>query len=139
MANVPMINYLLKKGATVVLISHLGDPVRLPSGKIKNQSDFSLKPVAVRLAKLLGKKVLFSDETIGSQDLAARLALMKPGQVILLENLRFYPGETKNDSRFARQLAALGSLYINNAFAVSHRAHASVAAVKNIYQLTPVF
>jgi phosphoglycerate kinase len=83
------------------------------------------------LSKKLGVKVLFLTEAIGSPELKAKLATLKEGQVVLLENLRFYPGETANQAGFAKAMSVLGDVYVNNAFAVSHREHASVAAIKN--------
>ncbi|MDD4412071.1 MAG: phosphoglycerate kinase [Patescibacteria group bacterium] len=129
-ANVPMIKFLIKHGATVILMTHLGDPKISSTGKIKDKEAFTTKPLAISLGKLLKKKVVFSDSLIGSEKLKNEVKALKKGQILLLENIRFYYGETKNDTKFAKQLATLGDIYINNAFAVSHRSHASVAAVK---------
>ncbi|MEI6378987.1 MAG: phosphoglycerate kinase [Candidatus Falkowbacteria bacterium] len=130
-ANLPLIKYLIKKEAKVILVSHLGEPVFTTAGKAKERASLSLEPVAKSLAKMLNKKVLFCPQPIGSQDLKKQITGLKDGQVVLLENIRFYEGETKNKKSFAKSLAALGDVYVNNAFAVSHRDHASVSAIKN--------
>jgi len=121
-ASLSTINYLREKGAKVIVASHLGRP------KGKRVEEFSLKPVAPVLAALLKKEVPFIDDCIGEKVLQA-VAAMKAGDVILLENLRFHPGEDKNDDTFARELAKLCDVYINDAFAVSHRAAASNTAI----------
>ena len=116
----PTINYILDKGGIVILASHLGRP----KGKVV--AEFSLKPVADSLSLLLDKKVALGPDCIGSavEKMAADL---KPGEVLLLENLRFHKEETDNESAFGQKLAALADVYINDAFAVCHRANASVA------------
>ncbi|MDP2854625.1 MAG: phosphoglycerate kinase [Smithellaceae bacterium] len=121
-ASLATINYIREKGARVIVTSHLGRP------KGKRVEEFSLKPVAPILASLLKKDVLFVDDCIGEKALQA-VANMKAGDVILLENLRYYPGEDKNDDAFAQELAKLCDVYINDAFAVSHRAAASNTAI----------
>jgi phosphoglycerate kinase len=121
-AALPTIEYLLENGAAVILCSHLGRP----KGGV--QPEFSLKPVADHLSQLIDKKVVFSEECIGPAAERAAEAL-KPGEVLILENTRFYPGETKNDPEMARQLAALADLYVNDAFGSAHRAHASTEGV----------
>ncbi len=121
-ASLSTMNYLREKGAKVIVASHLGRP------KGKRVEEFSLKPVAPILAALLKKEVPFIDDCIGEKVLQA-VAAMKAGDVILLENLRFHPGEDKNDDAFARELAKLCDVYINDAFAVSHRAAASNTAI----------
>jgi phosphoglycerate kinase len=126
-SSLELIKFLIGKQAKILLISHLGEP----QGGKTDRKNFSLKPVAAKLAKLLGKRVSFLSQPVGSAKLQAAVKKLKGGQVALLENLRFYPGETANNSAFAGQLAGLADVYINNAFAVSHRAHASVAAIKN--------
>jgi len=118
----PTINYLLKKKARVILISHLGSP----GGKF--DKSLSLKPVAVYMDSKAKKPVHFADDCIGDK-VRQKVAKLKAGQILLLENLRFYPGEEKNDAKFARELAELGDFYINEAFSVCHRAHASVSAI----------
>ena len=121
-ASLATINYIREKGARVIVTSHLGRP------KGKRVPEFSLKPVALILAGLLKQDVPFIDDCIGEKALQA-VANMKAGDVILLENLRFHPGEDKNDDAFARELAKLCDVYINDAFAVSHRAAASNTAI----------
>lgn len=118
----PTIKYLVDHGAKVVLMSHLGRP----KGEVKKE--YSLAPVAERLGELLGKKVTFVDDCIGP-DAEAAVAQMKDGDVVLLENLRFHKEETKNDKEFAKQLASLGDLFVNDAFGTAHRAHASTQGV----------
>ena len=121
-ASLPTIEYALDKGATVVLASHLGRP------KGKRNPEFSLEPVARRLSELLGQPVEFAADCVGAP---AEQAIKKAGQrgVVLLENLRFHPEEEKNDADFAKQLAALGDVYINDAFGAAHRAHASTEGI----------
>ena len=121
-AHVPTINYALEGGAKVIIASHLGRP------KGKRVDEMSLKPVVKVLSGLLKKEVLFIDDCVGEKAQAAT-GKMKAGDVILLENLRFYPGEDKNDAEFARELASLCDIYIDDAFAVSHRAAASNSAI----------
>ena len=125
-AELPTLEYLLEQGAALILCSHLGRP---KDGQ--RPPEFSMRPVAHHLARLLGIKVLFSDECIGSlaEEAAKKL---KPGEVLVLENTRFYAGETKNDPEMARQLAALADVYVNDAFGSAHRAHASTEGVAHI-------
>jgi len=118
----PTLEYALKQNAKVILCSHLGRP------KGERQDKFSMAPAAARLAELIGKKVELAQDCIGPE-VEAMVAAMQPGQVILLENLRFHAAETKNDPEFSGQLAKLAQVYVNDAFAVSHRAHASVEGV----------
>jgi phosphoglycerate kinase len=121
----PTIQELLEKGASVVVISHLGRP----KGKVN--PDFSLKPVAEVLAQRLGKPVAFATDCIGPDSKRVAGAL-RPGQVAMLENLRFHAEEEKNDMEFAKQLAQLGDYLVDDAFSCSHRAHASVEALARI-------
>jgi len=121
-AVLPTINYALEKNARVVLMSHLGRP------KGKKTPEAGLAPVARRLSRLLNKDVAMAPDCIGDE-VKQMVARMKGGEVLLLENLRFYPEEEANDDGFAKTLAELGDVYINDAFAVSHRANASVEAV----------
>ena len=116
------IEKISKQGIKVVLMSHLGRP------QGKRVSDLSLRPVAHQLAKLLANKVQFSDEITGP-GVKSKIDRMKPGEVMLLENLRFDSGEVLNSTKFAKDLARLGDIFINNAFGVSHRAHSSVAGI----------
>jgi phosphoglycerate kinase len=121
-STLPTINRAVDEGAKVILCSHLGRPKGKPDPR------FSLAPVAKRLQRLLGKEVLFAPDCVGPE-VEAMVARMKRGDVLLLENLRFHPGEEQNDEKFARQLAALGDVYINDAFGAAHRAHASIVGV----------
>jgi phosphoglycerate kinase len=121
-ASLPTIQYLLDQGASVILMSHLGRP------KGKATPKYSLKPIAARLSRLLGKPVPLAPDCVGPEVEALARAL-QPGEVLLLENLRFHPEEEANDPGFARQLAALGDVYVNDAFGTAHRAHASTEGV----------
>ncbi len=121
-AVVPTIQYALKAGATVVLASHLGRP----KGKVA--PEFSLRPIAERLESLLDQHVELAPDCVGAATLERARAL-GPGQVLLLENLRFHAEEEANDDGFARSLATLAECYVNDAFAAAHRAHASIAAI----------
>ncbi len=121
-ASLPTIQYLIKNGAKVILCSHLGRP----KGEVN--PEFSMKPVAARLSELLGQEVKMADDVVGesAQKLAAEL---KDGEVLLLENVRFEPGETKNDVELSKKFAALADLYVNDAFGSAHRAHSSKTGV----------
>ncbi|MCH7964490.1 MAG: phosphoglycerate kinase [Bacteroidetes bacterium] len=121
-ASLPTINKIINDGGKVILMSHLGRP------KGERKQEFSLKPAAVRLGELLGKEVLFVDDCIG-EEVESAVNRMKLGDVLVLENVRFHNGETKNDPDFAKQLAQLGDIYINDAFGSAHRAHASTEGV----------
>lgn len=121
-ASLPTLRRLLDGGASLVLISHLGRP----KGKVN--PDFSLRPVAQRLASLLGNPVVLADDVVGD-DAHEKAAKLQPGDVLLLENVRFEPGEEKNDEELARELAGLGDLYVNDAFGAAHRAHASTVGI----------
>jgi phosphoglycerate kinase len=121
-ASLPTLQYLLDKGARPVILSHLGRPKGQPNPK------YSLGPVAERLGELLGRKVVFVESTDTDEAIKASHDL-KPGEVLLLENTRFLPGEEKNDEPLARELAELGDLFVNDAFGAAHRAHASTEGV----------
>lgn len=121
-ASLPTIKYLLGQGAKVILMSHLGDP----GGKVKN--NLSLKPVGAALKKFLLMSAKAPSDWDGKKGLK-KIDEIKTGEVMLLENLRFHPGEEKNDKKFAAGLASLADIYVNDAFAAAHRAHASVVGV----------
>ena len=120
-ASLPTIKYLVEQGAKVILCSHLGRP----KGKDEN---LSLRPVAARLQQLLGRSVTFVNDCIG-ESVQRVVNGMNAGDVVLLENVRFYPEEEKNDPEFAKKLAAFGDVYVNDAFGTAHRAHASTEGV----------
>jgi len=121
-STLPTINYAIDEGAKVILSSHLGRP----KGKVDPK--FSLAPVAKRLQRLLNKEVVFAPDCIGSQA-ENPVSKMKEGDVLLLENLRYHPEEEKNDEDFARALARLADVYVNDAFGAAHRAHASTVGI----------
>ena len=121
-ASLPTIRYVVEQGGTAILASHLGRP------KGKPNPEYSLRPVAARLAELVGRPVLFADDCVGEP---ARQAIAKAGAggVVLLENLRFHTEEEKDDAAFAKELAALADVYVNDAFGSAHRAHASTEGI----------
>ncbi len=121
-AALPTIQYLVDHNAAVILCSHLGRPKGAPDAA------YSMKPTAEHLKTLVDVPVFFSEECIGPKAEAAAQAL-EPGQILVLENTRFYPGETSNDPEMSKQLAALADVYVNDAFGSSHRAHASTVGV----------
>jgi phosphoglycerate kinase len=121
-AALPTIQYLLDHGAAVILMSHLGRP----DGKVVDK--MRLAPVAQRLSELLGRPVQIASDSVGPE-VEKQAQALQPGQVLLLENLRFHKEEEKNNPEFARQLASLGEVYVNDAFGTAHRAHASTEGV----------
>lgn len=121
-AALPTLNYLLEHGAALILCSHLGRP------KKPEDRQFAMDPVAKQLAELLDRPVVKLDELVGPE-VSQAVAEMKPGDIILLENTRFHPGETKNDPELSAELAALADVYVNDAFGSAHRAHASTEGV----------
>ena len=121
-AGVPTIKYLVEQGAKVIIMTHMGRP----KGEVKEE--LRLDRVAERLAELIGQPVKKLNEVVGPE-VEAAVAAMQNGDVIMLENVRFLPGETDNDMELAKQLAALGDVYVNDAFGTAHRAHASTAGV----------
>ncbi len=121
-AAIPSIEYLCNAGARVILMSHFGRPDGEKDPK------FSLKPVAEKLSELIGKPVQFVDDCVGPK-VEATVTSLQNGEILLLENVRFYPGETKNHEDFSKQLGELADIYVNDAFGTAHRAHASTAGV----------
>ena len=121
-AALPTLKYLLEQGAAVIACSHLGKP------KGEWKESLTLAPVAKRLSELLGQEVIFAKDIIG-EDARAKAAALQPGQIMLLENLRFDKGEEANDPEFAKALASLADVYVSDAFGTVHRAHASTAGV----------
>ncbi len=118
----PTIEHILKQNGKLILCSHMGRP------KGQRVDDFSLAPVAAHLAAIIGKEVTLAPDCVGAES-EAMVAAMQPGEVVILENLRFHGEETENDPDFAKQIARMADVYINDAFAVSHRAHASVVGI----------
>jgi len=122
----PTLQHVLAQGASAVVMSHLGEP----SGRDAN---LSLKPVARKMSELLQTDVMLAPDCVGPE-VAALAQQLAPGQVLLLENLRYQPGEKKNDPEFARQLAALGDVFVGDAFATAHRSHASMVGVPKLFR-----
>ncbi len=118
----PTIQYIIDNGGKLILVSHLGRP------KNGFEAKFSMKPAADRLSKLLGKTVVLATDVIG-EDAKAKAAALKEGEILMLENVRFHKEETKNDPAFAKELASLAEIYVNDAFGTAHRAHASTAGL----------
>jgi phosphoglycerate kinase len=131
-AALPTINKILKDGGSVILMSHLGRPKEGPTGK------FSLHHVVSHLSKLLDKNVLFAENCVGEPAENAAASL-KPGEVLLLENLRFHKEEERGDENFAKRLASLGTFYVNDAFGTAHRAHASTAVIAQYFPSNKCF
>jgi len=123
---IPTIRYCLDHGCTIILASHLGRPKGVVDEK------YSLAPVQMRLKRLLEKEVILATDVIG-KDASEKAAALQPGEILLLENLRFCKGETANDEEFAKALADMAEVYINDAFGVCHRAHASVEAITHYF------
>ena len=121
-AALPTIKYLLEKNCAIILSSHLGRP----KGEFK--PEYSLKPVAKELEKLLGKEVIMAKDVVG-EDAKTKASNLKQGEILLLENVRFHKEETENDPEFAKQLASMAQVYVNDAFGAAHRAHSSTAGV----------
>ena len=126
-AAIPTLKYLGEKGCPLVVMSHLGRP------KGKWREELSLAPLSRRLGRVLGKKVKFPGGVIGKEIKKAVLSL-RAGEILLLENLRFYPGEEKNDREFGKKLAEYGDVFVNDAFGTAHRAHASNSAVATFFE-----
>ncbi len=122
---VPGLQDLARRGAKVIVISHFGRPKGAP------EAEFSLEPVADKLGELLGKPITFARDCIG-EAAEKTVAALQPGEVAVLENLRFHKGEEKNDPEFARALAKLGDIFVSDAFSTAHRAHASTDAITRL-------
>lgn len=131
-AAIPTIKKILNDGGSVIIMSHLGRPKNVPEDK------FSLKHIIPTLNKLLGVNVIFSPDCIGAAT-QAHCAALKPGEVILLENLRFHAEETKGTENFAKELASLGNVYVNDAFGTAHRAHASTTIIAQFFPNDKLF
>jgi phosphoglycerate kinase len=131
-AIVRTVNKILSDGGSAILMSHLGRP----KGKVNPA--MSLKPVAEHLAMLLGKPVLFATDCVGP-DAKAKAAALKPGEVLVLENLRFHPEEEAGDEAFSKTLSELGDVYVNDAFGTAHRAHASTTIVAQFFPTAKLF
>ncbi|MES2132108.1 MAG: phosphoglycerate kinase [Bacteroidota bacterium] len=125
-AAAPTIKKILEKGGSIILMSHLGRPKEGPTNK------YSLKHIVSTVSKLVGAEVVFADDCIGT-DAFAKSGALKPGQVLLLENLRFYKEEEKGDVGFAEKLSKHGDIYVNDAFGTAHRAHASTAVIAQFF------
>ena len=132
----PTIQYLLEQGASIILISHFGRPLAklLPNGEVDKQK-FTLSHVIPALSALVGKDVQFFGDVIGDA-VQAKVASLAPGDILLLENTRFYPGEEKGDPAMAAAMAALGDIYVNDAFGAAHRAHASTTVIAGHFDAT---
>lgn len=130
-ASLPTVKKLLEANAKIVLMSHLGRPKSGPEAK------YSLMPAANRLTQLIGKNVEMAPDCVGG-DVEAMVNKMSPGEILMLENVRFHPEEEKNDPNFAKQLAALGEVYVNDAFGSAHRAHASTEGVARVLKTASV-
>ena len=133
MAALPTIQKVLDDGGSAVVMSHWGRPLKdIEKKPHLTLKDFTLKPVADYLAQKLGKEVMFAEDCIG-EDAQQKAANLKPGQVLLLENLRYYKQEEKGDKEFAEKLSKLGDVYVNDAFGTAHRAHASTAVIAEYF------
>ncbi|NVN96248.1 MAG: phosphoglycerate kinase [Bacteroidetes bacterium] len=130
--SLPTINKVLNDGAAVILMAHLGRP------KGGYEEDYSLTPIVPHLSKLLNRNIIFTRDLFGQKTVDAA-AILKPGEIILLENLRFYPEEINGDVEFAKKLASLGDAYINDAFGTSHREHASTATIARFFPKAKYF
>lgn len=125
-AALPTLEHILKGGGSLIIMSHLGRPKEGPEDK------YSLRHITTRIAELLGREVQFANDCIG-EDAIAKSATLKAGDVLVLENVRFYKEETKGDVDFAKKLAALGDCYVNDAFGTAHRAHASTTQIASFF------
>ncbi len=130
---IPSIKRLIERGSAVIIMSHLGRPMKkLKEDGTINRERFTLKHIVPRLSELLGQPVLFAKDTVG-EDAQRKVAALQPGQVLLLENTRFEPGEKTGDKELAQKMANLADIYVNDAFGTAHRAHASTATVASFF------
>jgi len=127
---IPTIQYLLEKKAKIILLGHFGRPWEEPTfpRSVLLKKKYSLAPIGDYLSRILNKPITFLEDCIG-EDVEKKVSDMKPGEIILLENVRFYREEKDNDLEFAKKLASLGEIFVNDAFSVSHRIHASVVSI----------
>lgn len=133
MAALPTIKKILRDGGSVILMSHWGRPIKdLEKKPELTQADFSLSRIVPHLSQLIGVPVIFTEDCIG-EDAANKAAALQKGQILLLENLRFYKEEEKGDAAFAEKLSQYGNVYVNDAFGTAHRAHASTAIIANYF------
>lgn len=133
LAALPTIQHVLKNNGSVILISHWGRPLKEMAKKPElTENDFSLKRIVAHLSDLLKRPVQFVEDSIG-EEAKQKAASLQPGEVLLLENVRFHPEEEKGDKDFAQQLSQLGSVYVNDAFGTAHRAHASTAIIAQFF------
>ncbi len=132
-AALPTIKKVLADGGSVILMSHLGRPHKdIEKKPEKTLADFTLKPIAIHLSELLDQDVQFAADSVGD-DAVEKAKSLKPGEILLLENLRYYREEEKGDAGFAEKLSKLGDVYVNDAFGTAHRAHASTAIIANYF------
>ena len=130
---IPSIKRLIERGSAVIIMSHLGRPMKkLKEDGTIDRERFTLKHIVPKLSELLGQPVLFAKDTVG-EDAQRKVTNLQPGQVLLLENTRFEPGEKKGDKELAQKMANLADIYVNDAFGTAHRAHASTATVASFF------
>ena len=127
--SLPTIRFLLRHKCKVIIMTHLGRPMGSKKLEVRSKKCYSVKPIAARLGRMLGKKVKFVDDCVGFK-VGTEVSKMKNGDILMLENLRFHKGEEINSKKFAKELAGLADIYVNDAFSVSHRNHASVNVIK---------
>ncbi len=130
LASLPTIRFLLRYKCRIIIITHLGRPQSNSDSKIKKVKCCSVKHIGAHLSRLLNKKVKFINDCVGFK-VGTEVSKIKAGEILILENLRFHKAEMENSKKFARELASLADIYVNDAFGVSHRKHASLSAIKN--------
>ncbi len=130
---IPSIKQLIERGSAVIIMSHLGRPMKkLKEDGTIDKERFTLRHIVHRLSKLVGQPILFAEDTVG-EDAQRKVADLQPGQILLLENTRFEPGEKKGDKELAQKMANLADIYVNDAFGTAHRAHASTAIIASFF------